>query len=213
MPPTDRPLPADESLQRLKAGNRRFVEQVAVIDSHLNPRRRDELLSGQHPHTIILGCSDARVPIEIIFDQEFGDLFVIRVAGNVVQPSQVGSVEFAAAQFGTRLVVVLGHSRCGAVNATLDELQRQSGSPSRGLAAIVDRIKPAVRGLLNEEMPAEELAERAVEANVRASVDALRDGSDIIRSLVEDEGLQVVGAVYALETGAVRFLDQPGAES
>jgi len=200
-----------EALRLLREGNARFVERDCSIDSFLSDRRRGELVSGQHPHAIILGCSDSRVPIEIIFDQGFGELFVIRVAGNVVQPSQVGSVEFAAEQFGTRLVVVLGHQNCGAVEATLQELQRPTEHQSRGLRSIVDRIKPAVHGLLDTDLvnQPQQLAQQAVLENVRASVRGLHEGSDILRQMIREEGLLVVGALYSLETGAVDFLDDP----
>jgi carbonic anhydrase len=158
-----------------------------------------------------LGCSDSRVPAEIVFDQGLGDLFVIRVAGNIVAPSQVGSVEFAAARFGTRLVVVLGHSCCGAVSATLDELRKPTENQSRNLRAIVDRVRPAVEGLLATDVgnDADALLAAAVRANIRASVDHLRHGSDILAQLVREDGLLIVGAEYSLETGLVEFLDGP----
>jgi carbonic anhydrase len=202
-------VPALEALERLREGNQRFAAMGASMESYLSRRRREELVSGQAPVAIVLGCSDSRVPVEIVFDQGFGDLFVIRVAGNVVQPSQVGSVEFAAEQFGTRLVVVLGHTRCGAVQATLDQLQRPGEEQSRGLRSIVDRIKPSVEGLLNSELRNDpvRLEHAAMRANVRASVAALRAGSEIVDRLCEEDGLLIVGAEYALETGEVSFLD------
>jgi carbonic anhydrase len=170
--------------------------------------RRRELASGQEPFAIVLGCSDSRVPAEIVFDQGLGDLFVIRVAGNVVAPSQVGSIEFAAERFGTRLVVVLGHSSCGAVLATLEELGRPAESRSRNLRSIVDRIRPSVEPLLGTgpEPQPEALVRAAVRANIRASVHHLRYGSEILEQLTAD-GLLVVGAEYSLETGLVEFLD------
>ncbi len=196
-----------EALERLREGNRRFVSGEVNVDSYVSERRRSELAAGQTPHAIVLGCSDARVPIEIVFDQEFGDLFVIRVAGNVVQPSQVGSVEFAAEQFGTRLVVVLGHTRCGAVQATLDELRRPRERRSPGLRSIVDCIMPAVENLLAKGLgdDPEALEREAVRANVRASVEELRSGSETIERLTAGDGLLVVGAEYSLETGVVEF--------
>jgi carbonic anhydrase len=136
---------ASEALERLREGNRRFVSDLAKADGLSSRSRRAELVTGQRPFAIILGCSDSRVPAEIVFDQGLGDLFVIRVAGNIVAPSQIGSVEFAAERFGTRLVVVLGHSQCGAVLATLEELQRPRESQSRNLRSIVDRIRPSAR--------------------------------------------------------------------
>src|SRR5438045_4560612 len=143
-------LPASDALLRLREGNLRYATNVRSLDSLLSHTRRLDLAAGQQPFAIVLGCSDSRVPAEIVFDQGLGDLFVIRVAGNIVAPSQVGSVEFAAARYGTRLVVVLGHSECGAILATLEELQ-QPTSHSRNLRAIVDRVRPSVEALLATE--------------------------------------------------------------
>jgi len=203
-----------EALERLREGNRRFASGVRSLEALMSPTRRHALVSMQEPFAVILGCSDSRVPVEIVFDQGLGDLFVIRVAGNIVAPSQIGSVEFAAERFGTRLVVVLGHTRCGAVQATLDALQLPGETRSRNLASIVDRIRPSVEGLLagtHGGDPAA-LAEEAVRANVQVSVRGLRHGSKILERLIEDDGLVVVGAEYALETGEVRFLgDAPPA--
>ncbi len=171
--------------------------------------RRRELAAGQEPFAIILGCSDSRVPAEIVFDQGLGDLFVIRVAGNIVAPSQIGSVEFAAGRFGTRLVVVLGHSACGAILATLEELRRPSGDQSRNLRAIVDRIRPSVEPLLATELgrDPDALMRRAVRVNIQVSADHLRHGSSVLEQLIKDDGLLVVGAEYSLETGVVDFFD------
>jgi len=202
-------LSANEALQRLREGNRRFVAGVRSPDALTIPAQRDEHLAGQEPCAVILGCSDSRVPVEIVFDQGLGDLFVIRVAGNVVAASQIGSVEFAVERFGTRLVVVLGHTQCGAVQATLEELQRPSERQSPNLRSIVDRIRPAVEGLLATEPrhDREALARLAVRANVRASANHLRHGSIVLEHLVQKDGLLVVGAEYALETGVVDFFD------
>ncbi len=171
--------------------------------------RRIELAAGQEPFAAVLGCSDSRVPVEIVFDQGLGDLFVIRVAGNIVAPSQVGSVEFAAEQFGTRLVVVLGHSGCGAVVATLAQLQRPIENQSRNLRSIVDLVRPSVEDLLATDLrhDLKELVHQAVRANIRASVNHLRHGSEIIEQLIRNDGLLVVGAEYSLETGVVDFFD------
>lgn len=200
---------AREALQRLVDGNRRFVADTGGQSEPTGDSRRRELVDGQEPFAIILGCSDSRVPAEIVFDQGLGDLFVIRVAGNVVAPSQVGSVEFAADRFGTRLVVVLGHSQCGAVVATVEELERPTQSRSPNLRSIVDRIRPSVESLLDAGHAGdrEALVERAVRANIRSSVDRLRHGSQILEDLIESEGLLVVGAEYSLETGVVDFFD------
>jgi carbonic anhydrase len=168
-----------------------------------------ELAAGQEPFAIILGCSDSRVPAEIVFDQGLGDLFVIRVAGNIVAPSQVGSVEFAAARFGTRLVVVLGHSQCGAVLATLEVLQQATESQSGNLRSIVDRIRPSVEALLATDLKGdpEALVRHAVRANIRVSANQLRHGSGILEQLIQDHELLIVGAEYSLETGIVHFFD------
>lgn len=198
-----------EALDRLQKGNARFASNVRGPDTIVSHTRRPELPSEQEPLAIILGCSDARVPAELIFDQGLGDLFVIRVAGNIVAPSLVGSVEFAASQFGTRLVVVLGHSKCGAVTATLDELQRPSENQSRNLRSIVDRIRPSVASLLESGLghDRDAIIERAVRLNIRASADHLRHGSEVLEQLIREEGLLVVGAEYSLETGEVDFFD------
>jgi carbonic anhydrase len=202
-------LSAKEALQRLKDGNRRFVEDLRNADRQVNKTRRIEISVEQSPIAIILGCSDSRVPAEYVFDQGLGDLFVIRVAGNVVAPSQIASVEFAAAKFGTRLVVVLGHSQCGAILATLEEIQQPTESQSRHLHAIVDRIRPSVEQLLQAEQDftTEQLVDRAVTANVIRSKRELEHGSEIIEKRIRDDGLIVIGAEYSLDTGAVEFLD------
>jgi carbonic anhydrase len=201
--------PALEALVRLRDGNRRFVANRSIGSAVLHPERRAELVAGQAPFAIVLGCSDSRVPAELVFDQGFGDLFVIRVAGNIVAPSQIGSVEFAASRFGTRLVVVMGHSQCGAVLATLEDVLGRASTPSRNLQSIVDRIRPAVETMLwrrNESDP-DGLMQDAVRANVRAAVNHLRHGSALLEQLITDDGLLVVGAEYSLESGVVTFFD------
>lgn len=201
-------IPAREALERLREGNRRFAADFGGQGS-IDSRRR-KLVDGQEPFAIVLGCSDSRVPAEMVFDQSLGDLFVIRVAGNIVAPSQVGSIEFAAEQFGTRLVVVLGHSRCGAVLATLEEIQRPTGGKhSRNLRSIVDRIRPAVEGLITPELASDpdRLVEQAVRANIRASADQLKHGSEILEQLIEGDGLVVVAAEYSLKSGIVEFFE------
>lgn len=201
-------IQAAEALERLRAGNRRFVsdseQHVSIARKH-----RSELVVGQEPFAIVLGCSDSRVPAELVFDQGLGDLFVIRVAGNVVAPSQVGSVEFAAERFGTRLVVVMGHSTCGAVQATLEELERPSERRSPNLRSIVDRIWPSVQSLLATDLrhDPDALLEGAIRANIRASADHLRHGSQTLEQMIQKDGLMVVGAEYSLETGIVDFFD------
>jgi carbonic anhydrase len=202
-------ISAREALKRLREGNRRFTSSVRGTEPFLSHARRAELAKNQEPFAIILGCSDSRVPAEIVFDQGLGDLFVIRVAGNIVAPSQVGSVEFAASRFGTRLVVVLGHSQCGAILATLDELRRPTENQSRNLQAIVDRVRPSVEGLLDTDLrrDTEALVKQAVRLNIRASANHLRHGSQLLEQLIQDDGLLVVGAEYFLETGVVEFFD------
>ena len=201
-------IPAKEGVERLRTGNARFVSNVRSLETMLSFARRAELASGQHPPAIIVGCSDSRVPAEFVFDQGFGDLFVIRVAGNIVAPSQIGSVEFAASQFGTRLVVVLGHSLCGAITATLDDLRGTTTNNSRNVRSIVDRVMPAVKRALADgpHSDAESLVHNAVLANVRASVEQLSHGSELLEDLILRDGLLIVGASYSLETGIVTFL-------
>ncbi len=202
-------LSALESLKSLVEGNRRFVSDSRGPSTLTGEARRYELVAGQEPFAIILGCSDSRVPAEIIFDQGLGDLFVIRVAGNIVAPSQVGSVEFAAERFGTRLVVVLGHSMCGAILATLEELERPTESRSPNLRSIVDRIRPSVESLFETDLRKnpDALLRCAVRTNIRASTDNLRHGSDVLEELIQRDQLLVVGAEYSLETGVVDFFD------
>jgi carbonic anhydrase len=203
-------LPAPEALARLREGNARFVSGVRSLDALMTHTRRAELAEAHYPFAIILGCSDARVPAELVFDQGLGDLFVIRVAGNIVSPSQVGSVEFAAERFGTQLVVVLGHTGCGAVAATLEEIRRRSNN-SPNLRSIVERIRPSVETLLATELGSDDarLLREAVRANVRTSADHLRHGSALLEALILAGRLAVVGAEYSLETGEVVFLDPP----
>lgn len=203
-------VPAREALARLREGNRRFAAHERDSDPFLSHTPLAALAEGQNPFAIILGCSDSRVPAEIVFDQGLGDLFVIRVAGNIVAPSQVGSVEFAAARFDTRLVVVLGHSQCGVILATLEELQQPTENQSRNIQAIVDRVRPSVEGLLATDLALDpdELVEKAVRANIQASVDHLRHGSPLLEQLIRDDGLLVAGAEYSLDTGVVDFFDE-----
>jgi carbonic anhydrase len=201
---------AKTALERLRQGNQRFVADIRGGNALTGHARRTELAAAQQePVAIILGCSDSRVPAEIVFDQGLGDLFVIRVAGNIVASSQVGSVEFAAARYGTRLVVVLGHSQCGAILATLEELQQPTENQSRNLRSIVDRVRPSVEALLATGLKHDHdaLVREAVRANIRASANHLRHGSDVLEQLIQADGLLIVGAEYSLETGAVEFFE------
>ncbi len=205
-------ISAQQALQRLIDGNRDYVAGTRLPDAYTNAVMRGKLVADQKPFAIILGCSDSRVPAEMVFNQGLGDLFVIRVAGNIVAPSQIGSVEFAAAQFDTPLVVVLGHSQCGAILATLDEIKRPSQSQSPNLRAIVSRVRPSVEKLL-ESAPADDsdaFVQKAVRANIEASVNQLRHGSELIEQLIQKDRLTIVGAEYSLETGVVEFLDSGG---
>jgi carbonic anhydrase len=201
-------ISAQEALEQLREGNRRFVDGDRTLDTLITQSRRDELVTTQAPIAAIVGCSDSRVPVEIVFDRGLGDLFVIRVAGNIVAPSQIGSVEFAAERLGTRLVVVLGHTRCGAVRATLDDLEK-GGAELWNMNSIVARIRPSVEELLATDLKHdhEALWDRAVRANVRASANQLRHGSDVLERLIRSNGLRIVGAEYSLHTGIVDFFD------
>ena len=205
-----RGVSAAEALARLRDGNARFATNARGTGALITAARRAKLTAAQEPFAIVLGCSDSRVPVEIVFNQGPGDLFVIRVAGNIVAPSLIGSVEFAADRFGTRLVVVLGHSSCGAIAATIEELHRPTTNPSPNQRAIVDRIRPGVEKMVvkHESEGALAVEHAAMTANVLASVDQLRHGSAIIESLIANDGLLVAGAWYSLETGKVEFLDQ-----
>ncbi|HEX8850535.1 MAG TPA: carbonic anhydrase [Gemmatimonadaceae bacterium] len=202
-------IPAREALDRLREGNTRFIASLKDPDALVHQGRRLELITVQEPFAIILGCADSRVPAEIVFDQGLGDLFVARVAGNIIAPSLVGSVEFAAERFGTRLVVVLGHSQCGAITATIESLRDPAAAGSRNLMSIVDRVRPSVETLLSAGMPLDDarLVDLAVRANIRASANHLRHGSPVLEDLIERDGLLVVGAEYSLETGQVDFFD------
>jgi carbonic anhydrase len=202
-------ITAIDALARLREGNLRFASNQSSSGT-LNHARRAALVERQEPFAIVLGCSDSRVPAELVFDQGLGDLFVIRVAGNIVAPSQVGSVEFAATRFGTRLVVVMGHSQCGAITATLEEVLGQATTESKNLRSIVDRVRPSIDAMIaarEEVRDLDALVRDAVRANVRASTDHLRHGSPLLERLIQQEGLVVVGAEYSLESGVVSFFD------
>ena len=201
-------LTAKKAIQRLQEGNQRFVSGGSSADSYFEQMQRIDPGSGQEPFAIILGCSDSRVPAEIIFDQGFGDLFVIRVAGNIVAPTQLGSIEFAAQQFGTGLVVVLGHSSCGAVKATLNEIQQPSQEDLSNVMSIVSRIRPGVESLTGTDLrnDPEKLLSTAVRLNALASTQALRHGSQVLEGLIQSDKLTIVAAEYSLETGVVEFI-------
>ena len=205
-------ISAHEAVVRLREGNRRFVSNVGGTDRVLSSVRRAQLAQTQEPFAVVLGCSDSRVPPEAVFDQGPGNLFVIRVAGNIAAPSQVGSVEFAAERFGTRLVVVLGHTRCGAVQSTFEALQKPTKSQSSNLQEIVNRVRPSVESWVKTELKGdmEDVVAHAVRDNIRSTVDQLRHKSQVLSQLVVKNDLLVVGAEYCLDTGVVAFLDIDG---
>jgi len=195
------------SLKKLKEGNRRFVQGQSeqTIESIIS--QRNASVEGQKPFAVILGCSDSRVPAELVFDQGLGDLFVIRVAGNVVAPSQIGSVEYAVSMFGTPLVVVLGHSNCGAVDATIQAIKNPDEPASISIQSIVKRIKPALEPMLINQSIDQVKVNDVVAANIKKSVAQLLSSSEIIESRVDNQQLQVLGAYYDLETGQVTFYE------
>lgn len=203
-------ITASEAKKRLVEGNQRYVSGVRSIDAIVKQTQRVDFLKGQAPFAIILGCSDSRVPAEIVFDQGLGDLFVIRVAGNIVAPSQIGSVEFAAERYDTPLVVVLGHSMCGAVMATIEELESSTKTHSHNIQSIVSRIRPTVEPLFNTEIrhQPDKLLETAIRANILAATNHLRHGSQLLEKLVQQGSLEIVGAEYSLESGEVTFFDE-----
>ncbi len=196
-----------ESLKKLKEGNARFAIGKSIHDIESISSQRIAAVQQQNPFAIILGCSDSRVPAELVFDQGLGDLFVIRVAGNIVAPSQIGSVEFAVSMFNSPLVVVLGHSNCGAIQATIDAMKNPERPSSINIQAIVRRVKPAIEPLLLNCSLDQIKADDAVKANVIKSVAQLSSASEIIESRVAQGQLQVVGACYCLITGVVEFYD------
>jgi len=200
-------ISAEEALKRLRKGNKRFVSDSSIFNKISHKSRRHPLTEDQDPFAIILGCSDSRAPSEIIFDQGLGDLFVIRVAGNIVAPSQIGSIEFAVERFGTRLIVVMGHSKCGAILATLEGLRQPLKDQSKNLRSIVDRIRPSLTSL-DIDQNQEILLQQAVRANIHSSVDQLQHESNILKNLVKERNLLILGAEYSLDTGIVNFFDE-----
>jgi len=202
-------IPAEEALQRLIQGNKRFVAGVSNVDALTVPAKRDQLIERQQPFAIILGCSDSRVPAEMVFDQGLGDLFVVRVAGNVVAPSQLDSIQFSAEQHGAKLVVVLGHSNCAAIQASIAQLGKSEEDRSDNIHSILSRIVPSLEPLYETDLrnQPDELLKQAVKANVRAGVDHLRRGSHKLEELTNHHDLVIVGAEYSLETGIVEFFD------
>ena len=197
----------DTVLSQLKAGNERYVNDQVTAEGR-DSTRRAELTTGQAPWAIVLSCADSRVAPEVLFDTGLGELFVVRVAGNVANPSTIASIEYAVSQLGTKLVVVLGHEECGAVGATLQQLRLPVPNISPHLESIIEHVRPAFRGLTGPDAEDEDegLLERAIRANVATQTDKLREASTILRKLEQDDGLLIVGALYSLRTGGVEFL-------
>ena len=201
------------ALDRLREGNRRAVANQPLAATGMEASRLAILAKGQQPFAVVLGCSDSRVPVEAVFDQSAGDLFVVRVAGNVAAPTEVGSIEYAVGNFGIRLVVVLGHSHCGGVVATLDAVRSTTIEPTGPLAAVIDQLRPPVQAVLDARGPRmgagdAEVVARAVRANVHHVVARLQSESSLLARAVADQGLAIVGAEYGLATGRVEFFDK-----
>ena len=199
---TDSPRTPAEALQRLVDGNRRFASAAAVHPDQC-PTRRAMVARAQHPVAVVLGCSDSRVPPEVVFDQGLGDLFVIRVAGHVVDDVTLGSIEYAVEQLGVRLVLVLGHEGCGAVQATLD-----GGSPPGHIGRLTDAIRPAVGAV--SPRTGDPLTD-AIAANVEYVVRQLRSAEPLLAPLSRDGALVIVGGCYAMKSGVVKLLSKPSA--
>jgi carbonic anhydrase len=202
-------IKAKEALRLLQEGNDRFVAGEARVVDSVSQADRAKLVTAQKPFAVILGCSDSRVPVELIFDQGVGDLFVVRVAGNIAGPSQVGSIEFAVSDLGVRLIVVLGHTGCGAVRATLDELDGSEDEQTPGWQSVASYIQPSLAGLklTSSGNGWGELYRQAIRANIKASASHLREEVHTLCRLIEEDDLMVVGAEYSLETGKVEFLE------
>lgn len=197
-------MSSDGSMKMLVEGNQRYM-QGAFQHPNQQAERRTEVAKGQHPFAIVLTCADSRVPPEIVFDQGLGDLFVIRVAGNIIDDAILGSIEYAAEHLGTPLVVVMGHERCGAVSAAIG-----SGEVEGHIGSLVRAIKPAV--VKAKSMPGD-MVENSVKNNVAMVVEKLQNNKPILSHLVEKGKLKVVGAYYDLDDGSVSFLDDNGDHS
>lgn len=200
---------ADKVIYDLMAGNRRFLDGQSIQSPEASLRKLKEFAAnGQLPKAIVLCCSDSRAPVELIFDQDIGDLFVIRVAGNIIAPSLVGSVEFAVTMFETNLVLVMGHTQCGAVTATLDHIEHSRAIPSENIHDLISRIKPHIYPIAQiQGLSYEEKLTRSVQANVLASMAQLSHSSRLIEALVHDEKVKIIGAVLDIATGFVDFLE------
>jgi carbonic anhydrase len=196
-------LTAFAALERLRAGNRRFSRNLSVATSH--EARRVALTEGQAPDAIVLTCADSRVPPELVFDLGLGDLFVVRVAGNVCSPSTLASIEYAANALGTELVVVMGHTRCGAVKATIDAATNAKCPGSASLEDLVERLMPAVSEVVGRGLEPAELLTAATRANIHLTAARLGQESKVLAERIRSGKLMVVTAEYALETGEVSF--------
>ncbi|BAU58196.1 carbonic anhydrase [Halorhodospira halochloris] len=200
-------LTPSAALARLKEGNQRFVHGELCLHERMTHQRRLEVAAKQQPFAAILGCADSRVPAEEVFDQGVGDLFVVRVAGNYAGRGQIGSLEYAAEVLSVPLIVVLGHSCCGAIGATVDSLRSQSRAPSDALQEIIDELQPSVRPLLGDTSTADaEIIEEATIANVRSTAERLSAKSELLERAIQQGRLQVIGAKYDLATGVVEWI-------
>lgn len=202
-------MDSDQVIKDLMVGNKRFLEGKSIQTSESSLKKlKDFSEKGQFPKAIVLCCSDSRAPVEMIFDQDIGDLFVIRVAGNIIAPSLIGSVEFAVSAFGTNLILVMGHTQCGAIRATLDHIENSHAISSENIHDIVSRIKPHIFPITQmPEISYEEKLTRSIEANVFASVDQLSHSSRLIEGLLSQGKIKIRGAVLNLSTGHVTFLE------
>lgn len=191
---------ADETLKNLLEGNHRFMSGQTMHKEHAS--KRTELVKGQSPSAIILSCSDSRVPPEIIFDQGLGDIFVVRVAGNVADPVELGSIEYAVEHLNVPLIIVLGHDSCGAVTAAV-----KGGKHEGNIRAIVRKIAPAVRRVKAQGKKSDELLNAAIIENAHMVASSLVRESSVIRHFVNEKKLRIVAAKYSLETGRVDILE------
>jgi carbonic anhydrase len=194
-----------EALAILVEGNDRFVKGLRSVEHFPTPSKlRDLADQGQRPYCIILSCADSRVPSELVFDQGLGDLIVLRVAGNVIAPSLLASMEFAASSFNTPLIVVLGHSRCGIIKATADQLRTQTPPASENIQRLINRIIPSVKPHLHQQDELCMLDLCSIE-NVHTTVRAIQEESEILRSRVQEKKLAILPAFFNLNTGQVEF--------
>ena len=190
-----------EAQQRLTDGNNRFINNKS-LERTFEPQQKN--IKAQQPFAIILGCSDSRVPIETIFNQSFGDLFIIRIAGNIVAPSQIGSIEFAVSLYNTPLVVVLGHTHCGAISAAINESIHKK-SLSQSVNSITKRIDPVIKPLLTDDVSHDDLVCQVANANILQSVSQLKSDSQILKQKIANQELTIIGAKYSLQSGEVEF--------